>query len=211
MLIRTSLICVTLVSLFGFGATSWADDLEQMSPEVSQLYAQHLSEKFNKENGERQAKFDVDPSQASGLHSGQDGIIIVPAKGLKEGTVDPAVESECGSGLCYIFMSPCFSPVIDGKPVDAKKLRSIKFDNGQGEVREAVCLLVTVKHVEGDDWRLYCYGPDKSPVVNSQFGLASDGADKPLAMKIRGAKDKKANLELTLHKKYSASFAIGNK
>ncbi len=210
-MIRTTWVCATLFALLGLGSVGHADDLEPMAAEMSQLFAQHLSELFNKENQERQTKFDVDPSQASGLRSGQDGIIIVPAKGLKEGTVDPAVETECGSGLCYLFMSPCYAPVINGQPVDAKKLRSVKFDNGEGEKREAVCLLVTVKHVEGDDWRLYAFGADQKPVINSQFGLADSAGDKTLAIKVNGAKDKKANLELTLHKKYSASFSIANK
>jgi hypothetical protein len=210
-MIRMTWICLTFAALLGFGSSSRADDFEKMKPEMSQLFAQHLSELFNKENQERQTKFDVDPAEASGLHDGVDGIVVVPCKGLKEGSVDPAVETENGSGLCYLFMSPCFTPMIDGKPVDAKKLRSIKYDNGQGAQREAICLILTVKHVDGDDWRLYGFGSEKTPVINSPFGDSSTGADKLLAVRVDGPKDKKANLELTLLKKYSASFSIATK
>ena len=210
-MIRTAWICVTLVTLLGFGSISQAEDLQKMAPEMSQLFAKHLSELFNKENQERQAKFEVDPALATGLHSGQDGIIAVPIKGMKEGTVDPAVESENGGGLCYLFMSPCFTPIVDGKPVDAKKLRKIKFDNGQGMEREAICMIVTVKHVGGDDWRLFAFGADKTPVINSQFGESSTGGDNLVAIRFIDGKDKKGSLELTLLKKYSAAFTISSK
>lgn len=181
-----------------------------MSPEASQLYGQHLTEQFEKENKERQVKFEVDPSQASGLSAGQDGILAVPIKGLKEGTIDPAVESENGGGLCYLFMSPCFAPVIEGKPIDTKKLRSVKYSNGQGE-REAFCLIVTVKHVGGDDWRLYAFGADKTPVINAPFSEGAEDVETAVAIRVNGAKENKANLALTLYKKYSASFPIGIK
>jgi hypothetical protein len=204
-------VCVTLVALFGLGSIGRADELEQMAPDMSQLFAMHLTELFNKENPERQAKFDVDPAQATGLRSGRDGIVAVPIKGLKEGEVDPAVESENGAGLCYLFLSPCFAPFVDGKPVDTSKLRSVKFDDGQGGKREAICLIVTVKHVDGDDWRMYCFGADKKPVLNSQFGGSSQSADKTLAIRVNGGKDMKANLEFTLHKKYSAAISIATK
>jgi hypothetical protein len=211
MMIRKTGFYIALYGLLGLGVAQGADDLQKMQPEVSQLYAQHLSDLFKKEHPDLPSKIEVDPSQASGVLSGQDGIICVPAKDLKEGNIDPAVESEAGAGLCYLFLSPCFAPLKDGKPVDSQKLRRIKFDNGQGQEREAICILVTVKHLGGDDWRLYGFGTEKTPIVNSQFEDASSGADKSLAFKVSGSKDMKANLELILLSKYSSSFAIASK
>lgn len=204
-------VYAVVMALIGFGSDSRAGEMQPMSPESSQRYGQHLSELFEKENGERQVKFEVDPAQATGLHEDQDGILIVPIKGLKEGEIDPAVESENGGGLCYLFLSPCYTPVIDGKPIDGKKLRRVKFKNGQGDDREAICLLVTVKHAGGDDWRLFAFGAGKSPVIDSRFSESPENVDRTLAIRVSGAKDNKANLALTLHKKYSASFAIGQK
>jgi hypothetical protein len=209
-MIRNLTTGITLFTLFAFGATCRAEDLKKMSPEASQAYGQHLSELFEKENKERQVKFEVDPSQASGLSAGQDGILAVPIKGLKEGVIDPAVESENGGGLCYLFLSPCFTPVIDGKPIDPKKLRSVKYSGGQGE-REAFCLIVTVKHVGGDDWRLYAFGSEKTPVIDARFSEEAEDVDTAVAIRVNGAKDNKANLALTLYKKYSAAFPIGVK
>jgi hypothetical protein len=210
-MIRNIRICVALIALFGFASASRADDLEQISSESSLTYGQHLVELFEKENKERQVKFEVDPAQATGLHAGDDGILAVPIKGLKEGENDPAVESENGGGLCYLFMSPCFAPVIDGKPIDAKKLRRIKFKDGEGNEREAICLIVTVRHVGGDDWRLLAFGTEKAPVIDSRLSESAENVDRTLAIRVSGAKENKANLALTVFKKYSASFAIGHK
>ena len=209
-MIRNQWVCVALVVFIGLGSAK-AEDLQPMSAESTQLYAKHLVELFEKENKERQSKFEVDVAQAKGLHAGQEGIILVPAKGLKEDSIDPAVESENGAGLCYLFLSPCYAPIIDGKSIDAKKLCSIKFKNGQGDDQEAIGLVMTVKHKGGDDWRLFGYGADKSPVIDSPFGESSADVEKPVALIVSGAKDKKANLALTLFKKYSSSFAIGSK
>ena len=209
-MLRNKWVGATLFVLFGFGAAK-AEELQPLSAETSQTYAKHLVELFEKENKERPAKFEVDPAQATGLHVDQDGIILVPVKSLKEDVVDPAVESANGGGLCYLFMSPCYAPMIDGKPIDDKKLRRVKYKNGQGVDQEAICLVVTVKHVGGDDWRLYAFGAENSPVVDAPFGESTETIDKPLALRVSGAKDKKANLTLTVHKKYSASFAIGHK
>jgi hypothetical protein len=210
-MIRNRVVCAALIALVGFASASRAGDLAQMSPESCQRYGQHLSELFERENGERQVKFEVDPTQATGLHEDQDGILVVPIKGLKEGEIDPAVESENGGGLCYLFVSPCYTPVVDGKPIDSKKLRRVRFKNGQGDDREAICFVVTVKHVGGDDWRLLAFGAEKTPVIDARFSESQENVDRTLAIRVSGGKDNKANLALTLYKKYSASFAIGQK
>jgi hypothetical protein len=211
MMIRNLWLCVPIVAMLGFTPVSRADDLEVISPEVTQLYAKHLSDLFEKENADRQIKFEIDADQATGVHAGQDGLIVVPVKGLKEDAPDPAVETEKGGGLCYLFLSTCYIPLVDGKPIDAKKLHHIKYTNGEGEVRETVCLLISVKHVEGDDWRLLAFGTEKTPVIDARISEGADSTDKPLEFRVRDVKDQKANLVFQLFSKYSASFAIAHK
>lgn len=202
---------IAMLLMIGAGSMARAEDLQAMSRDSAQLYAQHLSEMFERANEERQVKFEIDPSQAAGLHVGGDGILVVPAKGLKPGATDPAVESEKGGGLCYVFMSPCYAPLVDGKSIDAKKLRKVKYSDGQGGDREAICLVMSVRHVEGDDWRLYGYGAESKPLIDARFSESSENVEETLAMRVTSPKEGKANLALTLFKKYSASFAIGAK
>lgn len=200
---------VAVIVLVGFASMAVAaDELKPMSAESSQLYARHLTELAQKENKEPPVKFEVDPDRATGLHAGDDGILIVPVKGLKEGEVNPAVETGNGGGLCYLFLSPCFAPVVDGKAIEGRKLRTVKFNDGNGVEREAICLIVTVRHVDGDDWRLYGFGADKAPVINSRFSDATDGGEGALTIAVKGDKENTSNLTLTLFKKYSASFSI---
>ena len=199
------------MGMIGIVSVSQGEELEKMAPEMSQLYAMHLTDVFKKEHKDLQTKFEVDPSQASGLRAGNDGIVAVPIKGLKEGEIDPAVESETGAGLCYLFLSPCFTPTIGGKPVDTEKLRRIKIDNGQGSGIEAICMIVTVKHIDGDDWRLFGFGNEKKPILSAQFDESAQGADKSLAIAVKERSKKELALEFTLHKKYAASFSIAAK
>jgi hypothetical protein len=211
-MVRHVCALVAVLALAGISAiASAAEELTPMSAESSQLYARHLTELAQKEHKEPQVKFEVDPERATGLHAGDDGILIVPIKGLKEGEINPAVETENGGGLCYLFMSPCFAPVVDGKPIEGKKLRKVKFNDGNGADREAICLIVSVKHVEGDDWRLYAFGADKSPVINSPFSDAPKNGEGALTLAVKGGQENRSNLTLTLFKKYSASFTIGSK
>jgi hypothetical protein len=200
-----------ILSVTAASTTVMAQQLQTLSSETTQLYARVLVDQFEKEFKDRPSKIEADVDRAKGLHVDQDGIILVPAKGLKEDSIDPAVESENGAGLCYLFLSPCYAPLADGKSIDSKNLYRIKYNDGQGGQKEAICLLVTVKHKGGDDWRLFGFGPQKAPVVDSQFGESSSDVEKPLAMTVSGGKNNKADLALTLFKKYSASFAIGSK
>ena len=209
-MIRNVSLCFALAASMAFSSVSHAQQMDSIPGDVVLVYAQHLTELFEKDVQDRQVKFEVDVSQASGIHNGNDGVIIVPIKGLKAGSPDPAVETENGAGLCYMFMSACYAPKIDGKPIEASKLRRLKTKDREGVDRETICVLVTVKHVDGDDWRLYGFGTEKAPVLKPQFGEAVSGGDKPLSIRAKSAGNK-TNLEFTLFGKYAASMEIGSK
>ncbi|MGE3317250.1 MAG: hypothetical protein AB7O26_19200 [Planctomycetaceae bacterium] len=210
MIIRKSVLSACAAMLFAV-APSYADELEKIDAEVTQRVGQGLVELFNKETKDPQVKFEGNPEKAVGLHLEREGIIMVPIKTLKEGELDPAIDSENGAGLCYIFMSKEFNPLVDGKPADPKKLRTVKFDDHEGNSREATALLVTARRIDGEDYRLYVFGADKKPLVESRWGESTANTEGDLAMTVTEAKDKKANLVLTLYNKYSASFEIAHK
>jgi len=130
-------------------------------------------------------------------------------KDLKEGETDEAVHTEQGAGLAYLFCSPRFDPMIDGKKIDAKKLRTIKYNDDNGTEKTATCLILAVRNVEGDDWRLYAYGADKKPVIDAKFAEAGEVTKGNLAIAVKDAKGKKQTLVVTLFGKYAADFTIG--
>ena len=185
-----------------------AQDLSELDSDTTAAYAQHLTDQFKKLE-DHQVKIEVDPEKAVGLADEMEGIIVVPVKELKEGETDEAVKTEQGAGLAYLFCSPRFDPIVDGKKLDAKKLRTVKYNDDSGAEKTATCLILAVRNVEGDDWRLYAYGADKKPVIDAKFREADESTDGNLAITVKEAKGKKQKLVVTLFGKYSADFMIG--
>jgi len=203
--LSAALICLCSISV------TVAEDLAAMEAEIAKLYAKHISDVFQKDLKNPAVKFEANSEKAKGFHVGHDGILMVPSKALKEGEIDPNVESENGAGVCFLFMSKCYQPLVNGKPIDESKLHTVKFNDGDGNSQEAIGLILTVKHVGGDDWRLFAFGKDKKPLISSPFGGSSGGATDYLDIKADSPKDMKSNLTLTIAKKYSASFPIAAK
>jgi hypothetical protein len=197
-------VCMSMAT-----TTVMAQDLSELDEDTTTAYAQQLTEQFNKVK-DHQVKIEVDPKQAVGLVDDSEGIIIVPTKDLKEGETDDAVNTELGAGLAYLFCSPRFDPIINGKKIDAKKLRTVKYKDDDGAEKTATCLILTVRNVEGDDWRLYAYGAEKKPVIDAKFAEAVEAPEGNLTIAAKEAKGKKQMLVVTLFEKYAAEFAIGH-
>lgn len=196
-----------LVLLLAVSAS--AQELTVMETETAREYGKLLSDQFAKTEGQ-QVKVDPSATEAAGLLLGGDGIIVVPSKKLDSDKVAPAVESETGAPLAYLFISPRFNPLDSGKPFDRKKLRTVKYGGDNGQEREATSLILTVRHVNGDDWRLYVYGADKKPLIDAKFFEADEPKDINVGIHVTDVKDGKGTLVVTVLKKYEASFEIGH-
>lgn len=205
MIVKCRLL-LTALGVMLVASSAMADELNEMGAELAQGYAKFLTEVMTKADG-LQVKFDVDTDKAVGLVREDEGIIVVPKKGLKDGDEpDAAVATEKGAGLAYIFMSQRFNPTIDGKPVDGAKLRKVKLP----DEREATALLVTVRRIGDDDWRLYVYGNDAKPLIDTTFGEAANQKGTGVDLSVRDPKKGVATLVLTLFGKYEAGFPIGH-
>ena len=185
-----------------------AEQLSEMDAYTAQAYALHLTEKFA-EQKDQPLKVEVDADLALGLALDNEGLILVPAEGLKEGEVDEAVHTEVGSGLAWLFMSPRFNPMLKDKKISQDQLMSVKFTDESGDEKVATCLLLGVRNVSGDDWRLYAYGKDKKPLIDAKFEMAEEESEDPVSMTVKEANEKGAKLVITLFGKYSADFQIG--
>src|SRR5580658_6563076 len=132
-----------------------ASPLEEMDGDTAKEYGGMINGLFAKELKNPQVKIEGDVDKAVGLVnlSNREGIIAIPVKGFKEERDNKAVETDTGMGFCYLFLSQTFNPIIDGKPVDEKKLRVVKFSDADGNERKATCLLCAAKH-DGDEWKL---------------------------------------------------------
>lgn len=213
-------LATTLLSAFvlsvcaaSFATAADSSNLAEMDADIAKQYGGNIAEKFSKSAKDLQIKVEPNFEKAVGLFNAEtnEGIIAVPAKSWKEDRENKALDTDCGVPMCLLMMSQTYNPLIDGKPIDVKKLRKVKFSDADGNEREATCLLCSVKHVEGDDYQLHVYGNDKEPIIKSQWGEADDAPKGDLALTVQDPKDGKANLVFNIFGKYSSSISIGTK
>ncbi|MHC4399199.1 MAG: hypothetical protein ACYTG0_05945, partial [Planctomycetota bacterium] len=116
------------------GSAASAQDFAQMEAEKAQRAAKLLVEKAA-EVKSPQVAVKADVAKAIGLRFRQDGILVVPQKGLKEDADATDVKAEQGAPLGYLFMSTSFRPVAGGKQVLPEKLRTFKVVDRNGNER----------------------------------------------------------------------------
>jgi hypothetical protein len=204
------------VCVLWLGAKVQADEssLSEMDPDVAKEYAGKLAEQFNKEMKDLPVKIAPDADKAVGLVNSDtnEGILLIPLKGFQEDNeIRKDAEKDRGIGLCYVFMSPSFKPMADGKPASAKQLRIMKFKDSEGNEHDTLCLIGAVKHVEGDDWQLMVYSGDKEPLSKNTFEEATDAPKGDLALTIKDAKDDKLSLVVNLFGKYCVKIPLSHK
>jgi len=211
-----------LVPIFLFAAcVMWvgnkcrAEDspLQEMDPDIAKEFGTKLTELFTKTQKDLPVKIDADPEKTVGLvnPNAPQGIILVPLKGFREDREAKDSEKDRGVGLCYIFMSSDFNPLVDGKPATDKQIRKVKFKHAEGEEeRDVTCLVCSVKHVEGDDWQLHVFSAGKEPLSKSSFEEATDAPKADLALTIKDVKDNKATLVINMFSKYCVTIPISH-
>jgi hypothetical protein len=194
-------------------STSRAEDspLTEMDPDIAKEYGGKLVELFTKTQKDLPVKIEPDPEKAVGLlnPNSHQGIILVPLKGFREDREAKDSEKDRGVGLCYVFLSPEFNPLADGKPATDKQLRKIKLKTEEEE-KEVTCLICSVKHAEGDDWQLHVFSAGKEPLSKSSFEEATDAPKADLALTIKDVKDNKATLVINLFGKYCVTIPISH-
>jgi hypothetical protein len=185
--------------------------LTEMDPDIAKEYGGKLVELFTKTQKDLPVKIDADPEKAVGLlnPNSNQGIILVPLKGFREDRETKDSEKDRGVGLCYIFMSPNFNPLVDGKPATEKQIRKIKLKTEEEE-RDVTCLICSVKHAEGDDWQLQVFSEGKEPLSKSSFEEATDAPKADLALTLKDVKDNKATLVINMFGKYCVTVPISH-
>ncbi len=187
---------------------SLAEDLEAIETDLARSIAKGLIEQTDKIQ-KPQIKIDADVQRANGIHvPGKVGIIIVPQKDLKEGEeLAEKFKSEKGASLGYLFMYHIV-PVINGKAIDANQLRSVTIADGDGKEHKVHVLLLAVKQMADDDYRLQAYGVGDQVLLDAKFSEASGSATEPVTVAIhdRNESTRQGKLAVTVFGKYQAGF-----
>lgn len=200
-------------SLVALAACAWgaatvvAEDLEILDPQISQAFAQVLAEAAEKIE-KPQVKVAGDIEKACGVHKEQVGLILVPQKDLKAEDIPEAVNSDPGAPLAHLFMSKGFTPVIDGKPLDKAKLRTVKFTGQDGTEQEVLYLALAARHTDDDVWHLYGYGAEEKPCVDAQIGEGAGPGTQPLALEVKDLEDNTGTAYVTIYDRFQCSFKI---
>jgi hypothetical protein len=191
-----------------FGAASaQAEDLETLDPQIAQAFAQFLTEQADGiENP--QIKIEGDIEKACGVNREQTGLILVPQKDIAPDAIADSVNSDPGGPIAHLFMSMGFAPVIDGKPLDKSKMRTLKFTGQDGAEQEVSYLALAARHTDDDVWHLYGYGSDEKPVLDVQIGEGSGPGTQPLALEVREVEDNTGTCYVTIFDLYQTSFPI---
>jgi hypothetical protein len=186
-------------------ASAAAEDLEILDPQISQAFAQFLTEVAEKVENP-QVKIEGDIEKACGVHREQIGLILVPQKGLagipEEASADP------GAALGHLFMSQGFSPVIDGKPIEPSKMRTLTFTGQDGSEQKVSYLALTARLTDDQVWHLYGFGTEEKPVLDIQPGSGKGPGTLPLALEVREFADNEGRCFVTIYDKYQANFKI---
>lgn len=203
--VLTAFVCVALS-----GSISSADDLQPIEGEKARQIAKHLVDEANKIE-KTPIRIDANTEKANGIHvPDKVGILVVPQKDLKESEELAAkFKTEKGASLAYLFMYHIV-PVLNGKAVDNSQLRSVTFKDDDGREHKIHLLLLAVKLIDDDDYRLHAYGQGEQPLVDSKFAEGGSGAE-PVTVEIKDRDETthQGKLVVTVFGKYQASFQCG--
>ena len=161
--------------------------------------------------------FAGDPSQTVGVFAEGDeddeeeglGMILVPADGLNE---DDA-EMEIGDSvpLALLFTSAPILPAIDGRLIDRDRLHSVAFTDDEGDEHEVNCMMLIVKRIAEEDYRLYGIAKATAPLVDARFDEGEGPGQTPLAIEVKDIDEESetAAVVITVLNKYQAAFRAG--
>jgi hypothetical protein len=198
----------TMLGLFLLPVFAAAADFEAIPNELAQQLAIKLSEEAGKIE-KTKFKVDADSEKASGVHiPSKVGALIVPQKGLKESEELAAkFKMDPGATLAYLFVYHMV-PVVDGKRVDADKLHSVAFTDNNGGQHDLHVLLLSVRQLADDDYRLYVFGKDAKPLVDVKFAEGTGPGPTPTAVELKDPNEakKEGKLVVTVFGKFQATF-----
>ncbi len=185
-----------------------AEDLEILDSQIASAFAQALNDATAKIE-KPQVKIDADIDKATGVHKEQTGILLVPQKDITP--ENEAVNSDPGAPLAHMFMSMNFTPIIDGKPVDPSKLRTLTFQGQDGNDHKAYYLALAARHTDDDVWHLYGYGSDSKPLLDIQIGEGTGPGTEPLALEVKEFENNQGTAYITIFDRYQCNFKVNYK
>lgn len=202
-------LCVGVVVAVAVSASAAvAEDLAPAPKEVAQKIGEALT-KAAAGIEKPQVKIEGDPAKAVGVIVPEHGgLLLVPPKGMGE---DHGLDmtGEKGVPLGLFFSSADLMPIVDGKLLDRGKLHTLAVTDGQGNKHEVNCMLLSVRKLSDEDYRLYGFGKAGKPLIDAKFTGGKGPGAKPVAMEVKVPEAGPAEVVITVFDKYQAKFQGG--
>ena len=93
-----------------------------------------------------------------------------------------------------------------GKLIDRDKLHCLTVNDGRGNT-EVNCMLLSVRKISEEDYRLYGFGKAAKPLIDVKFAGGEGPGAKPVALEIKEGEP--ATVVVTVFGKYQAMFHGG--
>ncbi len=198
-------LCV-VVALAVAASAAVAQDVESVPKETAQKIGEWLT-KAAAGIEKPQVKIEGDPAKAVAVavRDVEGGILLVPQKGMDEENT-PDMTGKNGAPLGLFFSSAKLVPVIDGKLIDRDKLHGLTVHDGRGNT-EVNCMLLSVRKISEEDYRLYGFGKAAKPLIDVKFTGGEGPGAKPVALEIKEGDP--ALVVVTVFGKYQAKFHGG--
>jgi hypothetical protein len=101
--------------------------------------------------------------------------------------------------------------VINGTSADVSRLYTVKLTDDEGQDRAVQVLILAVRQLAEDDYRLYGYGHEEKPLVDARFAEGTGPGPEPVAVEVKEVNEQtqQGKLVVTVFGKYQASFTVG--
>lgn len=190
-----------LLTIASLAVPAAARAQERVPTEQAQQIARLLTEA-----GEKQAdlalKVEVDTDKPFAVRQEQFGAMAIPLKGLSAEKIEKAEKEVVPIGH---FWMRNLTPIVDGAPVAASKVRNVSIDFEENKVEVTFYQLGVRKNDKGEV-EFLVYGAGKDPLLTKVLERADAAQSYPI--EIEGREDDNAGL-ITLY--ISGKFRVGIK
>jgi len=202
-------LCVgVVVALAVTASTAVAEDLEPVPEKTAQKIGEALT-KAAAGIDKPQVKIEGDSAKAVGVIVPEHGgLLLVPQKGMDEKKT-PDMTGPNGVPLGLFFSSADLMPIVDGKLLDRAKLHVLTVTDSQGNKHEVNCMLLSVRKLSDEDYRLYGFGKADKPLIDAKFTGGKGPGATPVALEIKAVEGQPAEVIVTVYGKYQAKFQGG--
>jgi hypothetical protein len=156
---------------------------------------------------------EADATKANGVHVPDTlGVLIAPQTDLRESEeLAAAFRREKGAAVGVLFLYRLI-PIVNDTRIAHDDLHAVEITDDEGVEHVVRVLLLSVRHLGEDDYRLYGYGKAGQPIVDARFEEGTGPGAEPMAVEIKDPDEiaREGDVVVTVFGRYQAGFRVGH-